>query len=487
MHRGDKTEHNSMLVHVTRFIAVQRQLRELIDTELKDIVQRIRYGDGAAADQIISELRDLWETDFRPSTKSVVPRVPDPMSVEADWKDIEPFLRPAAQKIVVKRISGGSEDVLDYQRSPAGANVIAIGGDKLSRGLTLEGLSISYFLRPSRMYDTLMQMGRWFGYRPGYLDLCRLYTTPELVSWYRHIAVASAELRSEFETMVEADLTPIDYGLRVQSHPSGLLITSMVKMRESVTLAASYDGRICETTIFRAAQNFAEDNLAATGHFLGRLPKISPSERDGNYVWSKLPASVILDFLREYKTHPHAPEVNSALLAHYISQNASRNNRLISWTVVLLSSDAAKAQVSDRFPYPVRLVERKNETPTETGKYTIKRLLSPRHEQYGLAKPSIAFALDETKHAWENRPPDKRKPKVPDVPSGPSLRKQRPMEEALLLLYPLNPTFAKLAHDVPIVGMGMSFPGDRLNPTDAIEYEANLVYIGRELDDEEFD
>src|SRR5205085_3375741 len=116
MHRGDKTEHNSMLVHVTRFIAVQRQLRELIDTELKDIVQRIRYGDGAAADQIISELRDLWETDFLPSTKSVVRRIPDPMSIESGWKDIEPFLSPAAQKIVVKRISGGSEDVLDYQR-----------------------------------------------------------------------------------------------------------------------------------------------------------------------------------------------------------------------------------------------------------------------------------------------------------------------------------------------------------------------------------
>ena len=155
--------------------------------------------------------------------------------------------------------------------------------------------------------------------------------------------------------------------------------------------------------------------------------------------------------------------------------------------MVLLSSDAAKAKASDRFPYPVRLVERKNETPAETGKYTIKRLLSPRHEQYGLAKPSILAALDETRRAWENRPPDKRRPKVPDVPSGPSLRKQRPKEEALLLLYPLNPTFAKLAHGVPIVGMGMSFPGDRLNPTDAIEYEANLVYIGRELDDEEYD
>jgi hypothetical protein len=488
MHRGDRTEHNSMLIHVTRFIAVQHHLRELIEAELKDIVQRIRYGDGAAANQIMADLRELWEKDFEPTTQTVISEIPDPSVVSANWNAIEPLLSSAAQKIVVKRISGGSEDVLDYQRSPAGANVIAVGGDKLSRGLTLEGLSVSYFLRPSKMYDTLMQMGRWFGYRPGYLDLCRLYTTSELISWYRHIATASAELRSEFETMADAELTPMDYGLRVQSHPNGLLITSMVKMRESVTLAASYDGRICETIIFRTTQNFAEENLGATNRLLAKMPRISQPEGELNYVWSNLPASVILDFLREYKTHPHAPEVNSALLAHYIAQKVSHDGQLSSWTIVLLSSEAAGARQTERFPYPVRLAKRSNETPAESStKYSIKRLLSPRHEQFGLAAESIAVALEETKREWTNRPLEKRKPEAPQVPSGPSLRKQRSMEKGLLLLYPLDPTFAKLNHDTPIVGMGMSFPGDRLNPTNAIEYEANLVYIGRELEDEDYD
>jgi hypothetical protein len=487
MHRGDKAEHNSMLIHVTRFIAVQRKLRELVETEMKDLVQRIRYGDGAALDQISLELRQLWQEDFEPATRSVSVSVPDPMIVEAKWPDIEPFISAAAQKIVVKRISGGSEDVLDYQRSPDGANVIAIGGDKLSRGLTLEGLSVSYFLRPSRMYDTLMQMGRWFGYRPGYLDLCRLYTTPELVGWYRHIALASAELRSEFETMAEADLTPMDYGLRVRSHPSGLLITSLVKMRESVTLTASYDGRICETTIFRSASSFAEENLAATNRFLARVPKISRPTDTDDWVWSGIPASAILEFLKEYKTHPHAPEVSSALLAHYISKCVSDNEHLTSWTVVLLSSAASDADPTDRFVYPVRLVLRKNETESEIGKYTIKRLLSPRDEQYGLTKDNLIAAMEETKQIWAQRPADKRKGEVPKVPSGPSLRKQRPMEQGLLLLYPLNPAFAKLPHDTPIVGLGISFSGDRFNPTNAVEYEANLVYIGRDLDDEDYD
>ena len=91
----------------------------------------------------------------------------------------------------------------------------------MSRGLTLEGLSVSYFLRASRMYDTLLQMGRWFGYRPGYVDLCRLYTTSELREYYSHITMATEELRREFDLMADRGMTPSDFGLRVRSHPAG--------------------------------------------------------------------------------------------------------------------------------------------------------------------------------------------------------------------------------------------------------------------------
>ena len=107
------------------------------------------------------------------------------------------------QRLVkVKGINGEIGDILDYRDADAlarekiqkgedvswedrGISVIAVGGDKLSRGLTLDGLSVSYYLRASRMYDTLMQMGRWFGYREGYNDLCRIYTTEDLAEWYQ--------------------------------------------------------------------------------------------------------------------------------------------------------------------------------------------------------------------------------------------------------------------------------------------------------------
>jgi hypothetical protein len=464
---------------------VQKLVMDQVSTELKDIVNRLRYGDGNSTSQLLRELKELWDADIPAATEAVLERTDDPEIIPTLWADVKPYLSAAAQKIVVKRISGGSDDVLDYQNSPDGASVIAVGGDKLSRGLTLEGLSVSYFLRPSAMYDTLMQMGRWFGYRPGYLDLCRLYTTGDLIQWYRHIALAAEELRGEFELMVDTNRTPRDYGLRIRSHPNGLWITSLVKMRESQTLQVSYDGRISETTVFQKDETITKHNLDATNRLLDSLPKQGPTKQ--SHVWSDVLAKTILAFLREYKTHPHAPKVNSALLSHYISKKSAEGD-LIEWTVVLISSGDKGATPSDKFRYPVNLIERANDTPeAESLKYTVKRLLSPSDEEYGLDDPSIKAALVETKAAWRARPADKRGKEEPKTPSGPALRKQRPLEQGLLLLYPLDPVKAQLPYDIPVVGVGISFPGDRLNPTDGVEYEANLVYVGRELGDEDYD
>jgi hypothetical protein len=476
--RGDEKAHKSMLVHVTRFVSVQEHFKELVETELGDICNRLRYGDGNSSAQVLAEFRQLWDEDFVPTTAAVKEAVDDPLITEAQWGDIKPLLAAAALKIHVKQISGTSDDVLDYQRSPAGASVIAIGGDKLSRGLTLEGLSVSYFLRPSRMYDTLMQMGRWFGYRPGYLDLCRLFTTPDLVEWYQRIAFAAEELRSEFELM--GDRTPKEYGLRVRSDPNGLWITSLVKMRDSQTLTVSYDGRISETTVFQRDDKLMRQNLDVTRRFLTSLPK---PENQGSHVWKDIDASEIITFLREYRTHPHAPKVNSALLAHYVSRK-SAVGFLEKWTVVLISSSLPGAKPSKELGFDVGLVDRANTTETVPTKYTVKRLLSPTDEEYGLSGEALGKALLDTKMMWAARPPEKQGVEEPKHPSGPALRKLRPPKEGLLLIYPLDSEKAGLSYTTPTVGIGISFPGDRMNPTDGIEYEANLVYVGNQLDEE---
>ena len=165
--RQQERQHSSMLVNASRFVAVQFQLRNSIHSALDDIQNSIRINGALAPDEALqdSEIRALhvvWESEFR--------------STEFRWSEIQEQLHAAAAPIRVVEVNSRSAGTLDYgANSQDGLNVIAVGGYSLSRGLTLEGLMASYFLRNSKMYDTLMQMGRWFGYRPDYQDLCRIW------------------------------------------------------------------------------------------------------------------------------------------------------------------------------------------------------------------------------------------------------------------------------------------------------------------------
>lgn len=254
--RHEGTPHNSMLIHVTRFTAVQGLLYEMVKTELQDLMARIMSGEN------LEDFREIWSEDFLPTTKIMATYDPPFTDATAHtWDGIKTRLAITTRYIKVNEINGTSTDYLAYKDAEInaqiktrlgkvvpweerGLSVIVIGGDKLSRGLTLEGLTISYYLRASRMYDTLMQMGRWFGYRDGYSDLCRIFTTKELISWYRHIASATLELREELNYMARIQKTPEEFGLKVRSHPGRLIVTSSGKRRNAERIQLSYDGRI---------------------------------------------------------------------------------------------------------------------------------------------------------------------------------------------------------------------------------------------------
>ena len=151
-------------------------------------------------------LHTVWEHEFH--------------DTEFDWAQVQSRLLEAASPIRVVEVNSQSPGTLDYSGNRQdGLNVVAVGGFSLSRGLTLEGLMVSYFLRNSMMYDTLMQMGRWFGYRPDYQDLCRIWMPDAAQGWYEHIAESIEELRSELRGMEASNATPEDFGLKVRSHP----------------------------------------------------------------------------------------------------------------------------------------------------------------------------------------------------------------------------------------------------------------------------
>jgi len=488
--RGQKTEHSSMLVHVTRFNSVQLEVHRRVEAVVRGIEQRLSRR--IAHEPVLARLEALWERDFAPTTAEMANTLPDagPYPVET-WAQIADVLPSVVSEIHVRVINGTAGDVLDYADAAEGLKVIAIGGDKLARGLTLEGLCTSYFLRASRMYDTLMQMGRWFGYRPSYLDLCRLYTTPDLIEWFEHIADASEELREEFDMMVESGGTPRDYGLKVVSHPV-LMVTSRLKMRAAKSLYLSFSGHVIETVALHRQQKQIRSNFQALMDLVSVMGKGNPNhvqQRAGGednwngVVWEDVSHEHVTDFLGAYSTHPQAMKANSLLLRDFIVSMV-RDGELTEWTVAVIggAGDGDEVEVAG---VSVKRMKRAAKSPT-SDRYSIGRLLSPRDEGIDLGVEAWTAALEETRKLWKEDPARLTSQKEPEVPSGSSMRKVRGYgaegvaahpERGVLLIYLLNQEDIQdggpAAGTTPIVAFGISFPGSKSGTR--VEYKVNNV------------
>lgn len=454
--RGQVSEHNSMLVHVTRFQDVQNRVAGQVDEALRLLRDRIRYGDPNAAQPVEAELRALWERDFVPTTAWF----PADQVIPVTWEQVWAQARGAAEKIQVRIVNGTSRDALQYyEHRRDGLSVIAIGGNKLSRGLTLEGLSVSYYLRASRAYDTLLQMGRWFGYRPGYEDLCRLYTTPALCEAYAEITEANDELRREFEEMAALEARPEDFGLRVRASPAGLAVTAANKMRRGLRVKLSYSGDIPETVIFDLSDAAVHRNYETLVKFIGRLDAARASVPDsGSRVWTDVPAGEIVDsFLGEYAPDSKAYRVRPAFIMEYI-RLCQQVGELRSWTVRLVSSRSGEPEKIGS--YEIGLIKREpTNDPAREGRYTIRRVVSPSDESSDLDRDQKARALAATLKAAEGKLDKNGQPRNPKVPTGMPLRHERRPDQALLLLYPLQyPPAAGRGEMPPLVGFAISFP-----------------------------
>ncbi|WP_045624076.1 Z1 domain-containing protein, partial [Vibrio vulnificus] len=372
-------------------------------------------------------------------------------------------------------------DVLDYSDSSLPQRVIAIGGDKLARGLTLEGLCTSYFLRCSRMYDTLMQMGRWFGYREGYADLCRLYTTADLAEWFEHISKAATELREEFEQMATSGQKPIHYGLKVRSHPT-LLVTSRLKMRNSEQLRLSFSGTISETVTFHSTREHIEKNFLAFKNLTSSLGPSSPvvvcngekpQKSKNRVMWRDIPAKKVIDFLEAYVTHEESVKVNSALMSNFIREMVHAHDELKLWDVAVIGG---KSEKKLDFDDDIRLVERT--LKSYENRVSIGRLLSNRDEFIGLSETDYQAAMEHTLAHWEKTKSEHNR-KQPTEPAGIQVRKVKgatKQAKGLLLLYPLYPDPEHLPSiEQPIIGIGVSFPSSSSN-TQGTEYYVNNVF-----------
>ncbi|MBY0473681.1 MAG: Z1 domain-containing protein [Nitrosomonas sp.] len=490
--RGQGSHHSSMLVHVTRFNAVQKTVHQTITNHLLDMKQKLARRIGHQL--IHDDLKTIWQSDFVPSTVAIHEKnLIDGQVIDFSWDEVWSAINGVIDEVQVRMINGFAKDALDYAESVVPLKIIAVGGDKLARGLTLEGLCTSYFLRASRMYDTLMQMGRWFGYRLGYLDLCRLYTTGELIEWFEHITDASEELREEFDAMVARKGTPLDYGLKVKSHPV-LMVTSRLKMRSSKPLYLSFSGEVLETISFFRDSTKLKKNLEALSVMITSLgqPTAIPSKKRGTsqekwngVIWENISHLVVEDFLNTYETHPDVMKVNSKLLAEFISKMAAVGE-LTNWTIAVIGGSGDEDVAFPIHQFSIPLTKRKSKGSTNC-KYSIGRLLSPKDEGIDIDEAGWLAALDFTKEAWHRDPGRLKNRTEPELPSGPSLRYirgygaqrygiQGHADRGLLMIYLLDAKRTGLnfpPDSVNIVAFGISFPGSKAGVK--VKYEVNNV------------
>lgn len=480
--RGQFNQHNSMLVHVTRFQDVQKQVADRISDHLDQLLRRIRYGDNTSP--VDRELRTFWETDFVP-TSALFSTDQAPL---VSWSEVWEHVSAAAQKIQVRVVNGTARDALQYyEHRRDGLSVIAIGGNKLSRGLTLEGLSVSYYTRTSKMYDTLLQMGRWFGFRPYYEDLCRLYLPEALKKAYREITAANDELRREFDEMAALNAKPEEFGLRVRTSDTGLEVTARNKMRRAMKVKLSFSGDLPETTSFDMRTPIVVENFNLLERFVRRLDALAASQTDGNsVVWRNIgPEDIIDGFLADYNGS-NAHRVRPKFIADYI-RKAMAVGELGNWTVRLVGSKTGIREPIGE--YKPGLVTRKpiNDDIADGIRYQIKRILSPTDESTDLDDPQKSNALEATRLASAGkRDKNGNLRPVPTVPTGKPLRKQRRPDQALLLIYPLeNPMPGKAAEAKPVVGFAISFPFSQ-HKTET-EYAVNEIWQQQFFDELDFD
>ncbi|TLS68326.1 hypothetical protein FEF65_04880 [Mariprofundus erugo] len=291
----EKLKHRSMLVNVSLFNDVQSKLASKVQGfcwELKEEIKQYLLSASWESHQELRKLRDLWFEEYD--------------GLRFGWDDIRRVLHEAVASIDVIVVNQKATDdqklnYAHYDNTQKGRRVIAIGGLTLSRGLTLEGLCVSYFYRNSKAYDTLLQMGRWFGYRPGYADLFRIWMDSEAQGWYAHIAGAVNKLRSDFRRMSANRLPPASFGMRVQSHTDALIVTALNKMRNStqVEYSVSFSSLGTETAYIPNSKVLHDQNMECISKLLALESPPEKSDKKTSYLWRGISNKRVAEFISD--------------------------------------------------------------------------------------------------------------------------------------------------------------------------------------------
>lgn len=474
--RANQVRHSSMLIHTSMRAQAHVAAADSIDDLIRDIRAGMQNEEGA----LIAEFENLWNSE----TSRV-----DSAEFENQHLGFEEIRKTLVDTIDAARVVVDnylSADRLNYDKeSPA--TVIVVGGNTLSRGLTLEGLISSYFVRSSTAYDTLLQMGRWFGYRQGYEDLVRVWMTNELKQWFMALATVEAEIREEIEVYAREGKTPLELPVKIRSHPQ-MAVTSAAKMRGVVKTDVSYSGKKIQTILFRDQdKNWLENNHEAVTSLVVNAKKQghSEDELDSSIYrgFKDIDVQLIMDFLNDYMVHEDARTINTESVRKYIDKQRDQGY-LLSWNVVFIErQNEEPSDLKLGLDTPLKLLRRRKMMTNDDGTANLKAITSRwdrvadlDHSKNGIAETFTSGNV--------NRVSDDMLKLV---------RQQRGLSKSgLLIVYPINknsdldvekfnesekvgriPLNAK-AH---MLGLGIMFP-DSQNRNDLVDYYSANVETG---------
>ena len=309
-YRGDKTEHRSMIINVTHLKALHDELKEklkpLID-KIKSDVKEFSHEESHIAEEKSTHIKELHRifNDYKSHWNNVDELTWDDLLYNYLFKAIKPI----ELKVINSQVSDDEKLSFDREIHPEGIRVIIIGGYSLSRGLTLEGLCVTFFERNSNAYDTLLQMGRWFGYRPRYADLCKIWMSEELKDWYKDITSDVSELKKDIKELQTSGKSPSEVALKIRTSSARLSVTSSNKMGVAKLCYATvvWSKELVNTSRFKIDEKMFNYNKNRICDFVASLNKYERAEstvpsRTEYYFWKDIPKKEIANFVYDFKT-----------------------------------------------------------------------------------------------------------------------------------------------------------------------------------------
>lgn len=408
--RGQTGNSHTMLVHVSQLQRDQMRIGSAIEEQIRAWFQHETAEPGILRHMMRSALAGLGEVEL-PAAESVV----------LD----EAVTNLARLEVVVLNSNTGGE--LDYDVKP-GRQLVAVGGNRLSRGLTLEGLTIAYFLRTTALADALLQMARWYGFRTGYDDLIRIWTTDGIAQWFVELALVEESLRDSITALNKAERRPDEMAIRMRAH-SELLLTSKTKSKMLTEDTRSWSGENPQTILFPLRHSGA---LTRNVELASALLLHHPATQNayGGAIAHDVPVEDVAHFLRQYQGHPNSIAFHGEQIADWVMERATVGE-LVSWTVFVANPQRDRQVLLGGRPFG--LVQRSLQANESIG-----ILIDPRHEAVDL------HGGPENYRSGSGY-------------SAKAMREDRPPTQGLMLIYPLDPEPLR-APTQAVIGVALSLP-----------------------------